>query len=115
MQHAFPEAMVEGYADVIDSMKNGPGDRHVLAAAVRCRADCIVSNNKRHFPEEALKPYGIECLTADEFLTHQYHLNPDLFITKLTEQAEDIGQSLHWLIARHVPSLAKLITIAAEE
>jgi hypothetical protein len=83
-------------------------------AAVRCGAHAIVSNNKKHFPAELLQPYDMECITADEFLEHQYHLNPDLFISKLVDQAADIGWTLHQLISRHVPSLARLITPPAE-
>jgi predicted nucleic acid-binding protein len=54
MQAAFPEAIVDGYRGLIDAMKNDAKDRHVLAAAIKCGADCIVSSNKKHFPESAL-------------------------------------------------------------
>ncbi len=70
MQLAFPEAMVVSYEDLTGAMKNEPKDRHVLAAAVRCGADTIVSDNKKHFPRKALEPYRLECVTADEFLAH---------------------------------------------
>ncbi len=109
MKDAFPEAIVIGYKDLIDSMRNDEKDRHVLAAAVRCGAHAIVSDNEKHFPAEVLEPYEMECITADEFLEHQYHLNPDLFIGRLVEQASDINWTLHQLISRHVPSLARLI------
>ncbi len=110
MRDSFPEAMVAGYEGLIDAMKNDRKDRHVLAAAVRCGAHAIVSNNKKHFPANLLEPYEMECITADEFLEHQYHLNPDLFISKLTDQASDINWTLHQLISKHVPSLGRLIT-----
>jgi predicted nucleic acid-binding protein len=110
MRDSFPEAMVTGYEELIDPMKNDEKDRHVLAAAVRCGAHAIVSNNKKHFPAKLLEPFELECITADEFLEHQYHLNPDLFISKLSEQASDINWTLHQLISKHVPSLARLIT-----
>jgi hypothetical protein len=90
-------------------MTNDPKDRHVLAAAVRCGAHSIVSNNVKHFPQESLAPYGLECLTADGFIMHQYHLDPDAFIGVLIDQARDIGWTLPQLISRHVPSLARLI------
>lgn len=109
MKDAFPEAMVAGYQELIGAMTNDEQDRHVLAVAVRCGAHAIVSNNKAHFPERILQPYELECITADEFLEHQYHLNPDLFISKLVEQASDINWTLHQLISKHVPSLARLI------
>jgi len=40
---AFPEASVRGYQPLIDAMTNAPGDRHVLAAAVRIGAHVIVT------------------------------------------------------------------------
>ena len=112
MRETFPEAMVIGYEDLVESMKNDPKDRHVLAAAVRCGAHTIVTNNQKHFPKESLEPYGLECVTADKFLEDQYHLSPDLFINKLIEQASQIGWTLPQLIAKHVPSLHRLIKTA---
>ncbi len=76
MESTFPSAMVTGYENLIDSMENGAKDRHVLAAAVKCGAHAIVSDNVKDFPRESLAPYGLECLTADQFLKHQYHLKP---------------------------------------
>ena len=111
MQAAFPDAEVQGYRQLIGSMKINQRDRHVLAAAVRCGANCIVSNNKKHFPADSLAEFGMECLTANEFIEHQYHLNPDLFIDILDGQARDIGWTIPQLIARHCPCLARLIVI----
>lgn len=111
MEGAFPDAIVTGYEDLIPAMNNNPKDRHVLAAAVKCGAHSIVSDNVRHFPKHALSPYNVECLTADDFMRHQYHLNPDSFIGVLMEQAKDIGWTLPRLISRHVPSLSELIVI----
>jgi predicted nucleic acid-binding protein len=48
MQAAFPDALVEGHSGLADSMTNDIDDRHVLAAAVRCGAHTIVTNNVRH-------------------------------------------------------------------
>src|ERR1022692_3268410 len=97
MECTFPDAMVTEYEGLIPVMKNDPKDRHVLAAAVKCGAHSIVSDNVKHFPTEALSPYNMECLT------------PDAFISVLVEQASDIGWTLTQLISKHVPSLSKLI------
>jgi predicted nucleic acid-binding protein len=109
MRTAFPDAGVHGHQDLIESMKNDAKDRHVLAAAVRCGADVIVSDNKKHFARRALSPYGIECMTADEFIEQQYNQHPDSFISMLVEQAANIGWTLPRLIANHVPCLSRLI------
>src|ERR1035437_10927128 len=82
MECTFPDAMVTEYEGLIPVMKNDPKDRHVLAAAVKCGAHSIVSDNMKHFPTEALSPYNMECLTADDFMRHQYHLNPDALIDR---------------------------------
>jgi hypothetical protein len=50
MGRAFPEAVVDGYARLTGAMKNNLKDRHVLAPAVKCGAQCIVSNNKALSP-----------------------------------------------------------------
>ena len=60
MEETFPSAMVVGYENLIDSMENDSKDRHVLAAAVKCGAHAIVSDNVKHFPEESLFPYSIK-------------------------------------------------------
>ena len=45
MRTNFEEALVTGYESLIPAMTCHEGDRHVLAAAVRCDADAIVTNN----------------------------------------------------------------------
>lgn len=42
IRHHFPEAWVEGFEPLIEVMTNDPGDRHVLAAAVRSNSELIV-------------------------------------------------------------------------
>ncbi len=101
--------MVTGYEASIVSMDNHPKDRHVLAAAVHCGADVIVSDNAKHFPASSLARFGMEFLTADRFLERLYHLNPPAFIAVLAEQATGIGWTMQELLSRHVPSLSKLI------
>jgi hypothetical protein len=43
-------------------------DRHVLAAAIRCGAQTIVTANVKDFPVTALRRLGIEALTPDDFV-----------------------------------------------
>lgn len=112
MSLVFEDAVVTGYEPLIPGMTNHKGDRHVLAAAVRCGATAIVTENLRHFPEAALKPFGIAAQGADEFLMHQYHMNSDAFIAILKEQAEGAARSLPDLLdvlARSAPGLTRLI------
>lgn len=55
-------------------------DRHVLAAAIKGRADLIVTANLKDFPRSKLAPWGIEAQHPDEFLTHQFHLSQPQFL-----------------------------------
>jgi hypothetical protein len=89
-------------------MKNDEKDRHVLAAAVKCNADSIVSDNRRHFPSAALQPYGLECRTAEQFLADQYRLDPGASISVINQQAEDTKSTPSHLIYRLGPSVADL-------
>jgi hypothetical protein len=47
-------------------------DRHVIAAAIRGRADCIVTANLRDFPAAALIELDIEITHPDDFLINQF-------------------------------------------
>lgn len=49
METAFDDANVTGYECLVASMRNDAKDRHVLAAAVRCGAHAIVTENVKHF------------------------------------------------------------------
>jgi hypothetical protein len=42
-------------------------DRHVLAAALACVADSIVTFNTRDFPPDVLRPFGVVAVTPDAF------------------------------------------------
>ncbi len=50
-------------------------DRHVLAAAIRCNADVILTFNLKDFPDRCLAEYGIEAQHPDEFILHLIDLN----------------------------------------
>jgi hypothetical protein len=45
-----------------------PNDRHVLAAALACVADVIVTFNISDFPPSVLSPFGVAAETLDTFL-----------------------------------------------
>lgn len=69
MCEAIDDCLVTGYEELIPALRlPDPNDRHVLAAAIRCGAQVIVTENTRDFPRDELNKYGIEVHTADEFL-----------------------------------------------
>jgi hypothetical protein len=43
-------------------------DRHVLAAALACVADAIVTFNTSDFPSDVLRPFGVVATTPDAFV-----------------------------------------------
>lgn len=78
------DALVHEFEDLIPSLSlPDPDDRHVLAAAIRGRADVIVTYNLKDFPGEALTPYGIAAQHPDEFLTHTLDLAPGVVLGAL--------------------------------
>ena len=50
-------------------------DKHVLAAAIKCNAQAIVTFNLKDFPVAELSKYDIEAISPDEFLLNQLDLN----------------------------------------
>lgn len=46
-----------------------PNDRHVLAAALACIADVIVTFNTKDFPLDVLRPFGLAAVVPDSFVS----------------------------------------------
>lgn len=90
IKNTFPEAMVEVPASLVEAMTNHPGDRHVLAAAIIAKANIIVTDNLKHFPQEALEPYGIEVQHPNVFLTQLFDNDPESMVEVIRQQAEDL-------------------------
>lgn len=77
MDSEIRDALIIGYESRIDALNlPDPDDRHVLAAAIVGRCDVIVTQNLKHFPQEALAPYGIEVQPPDDFLAHHLNIFP---------------------------------------
>ena len=75
------DALVTDFEQLIPILElPDPNDRHVLAAAIKGRADLIVTTNLRDFPADKLERWGIEAQHPDEFLTHQFHLSQPVFL-----------------------------------
>lgn len=71
------DCLVTCYEPLIDSLTlPDPDDRHVLAAAIKCSADMIVTFNLKDFPIQFLEPYGIEATHPDDFINFQLGLAP---------------------------------------
>lgn len=88
MKTYFPDAMVEGYESMVDSMTNHPKDRHVLAAAVRGGAEILVTFNLKDFPEAATSVFDIEVVHPDDFLLDQLDLHSGSTLQGLVDLVE---------------------------
>lgn len=72
MDQHVPDAKVTGYENLIGSIVlPDPDDRHVLAAAIKCKADAIVTSNLKDFPADVLAEYQIEVIHPDDFIYFQ--------------------------------------------
>ncbi|MCC7341518.1 MAG: PIN domain-containing protein [Bryobacterales bacterium] len=99
MRQHFPEAMMTGFECLQTAWElPDPGDWHVMAAAIVCRANAIVTANLRHFPEDKLRDVGILIQHPDDFLLHQLHLNRSRVKETLAEQASACRNSIPWLV-----------------
>ena len=89
MRDAIPDATVTGYEDLIPSLElPDPGDRHVLAAAIACNAQVIITSNLYRFPEVQLQKYNIEAQRPDEFIFNVIELAPARVVNIMQQQAQ---------------------------
>ena len=78
MDKTVDSCLVCDYDPLIESLDlPDKDDRHVLAAAIKGRADVIVTYNLKHFPEKVLNCYDIEAQHPDDFIEHVIDLYPD--------------------------------------
>jgi predicted nucleic acid-binding protein len=112
MNSAFENALVSDYEPLIEVMENNKKDRHVLAAAVKCKADAIVTDNLNDFPETCLAKYGIEPVSSEKFLLSQYHFDREQVVSLLEQQASCHQMSIEDLLGklrRNVPDFVRLL------
>lgn len=87
MDAAVPDAVVTGHESLIASLSlPDPDDRHVLAAAIRCGADVIVTFNGRDFPADALRPFAVEAQHPDEFAENLFDLDREAVLAAARHQ-----------------------------
>lgn len=90
MKETFPEALVTGFDPLVDSLVlPDENDRHVLAAAIKCGAQHIITENLKDFPPEVLDPLAIEAVSADTFLSSTCELYPSEAIAALRRMRRD--------------------------
>lgn len=110
MRRFFPKAMVDGHQPLVSQMVNHPKDRHVLAAALTCQADYLVTFNLRDFPQSAATSTAVIGPSALLKILWKSH-SPEIQ-NRLQEQAEAIGISQETQLqklAQSVPAFVETI------
>lgn len=88
MCDAVADCMVTGYEPLIEGLDlPDPDDRHVLAAAIRCSAQVIVTSNLDDFPADALEPFNIEAQAPDQFVLDLANLAPARVAAVIQQQS----------------------------
>ena len=92
MNTHMPGSMVTGYESLIESLTlPDPGDRHVLAAAIHCRADVIVTKNLRDFPASVLGDYRVTAQHPDDFLSDLLRVKEEQFCASVRSTQARLG------------------------
>lgn len=87
MDEAVSDCLVEGYEALAAGIElPDPDDAHVVAAAVRCGANVIVTFNLKDFPRSQLQPLGIDVQHPDEFADYLFDLHPDAVLEAARKQ-----------------------------
>ena len=93
MIEAVPDCLVTGYEPLIEAIElPDRDDRHVVAAAIRCNAEVIVTNNLRDFPSQTLSQFGIEAQCPDMFVRHLLENAFDEVVSIVIRQAAALSQ-----------------------
>lgn len=76
MNAAVRDCLVSGYEPLIAALElPDPDDRHVLAAAIKAKAQIIVTKNLRDFPAERLGPWNLKAKSPDSFVRDQIDID----------------------------------------
>ncbi len=113
MREYFPDALVQRYRRLIPAMENHPKDRHVLAAAVACKANRLVTFNLKDFKSDAIARHGIAAVGPSAFLKELWAADPTDVNKRLDQQASAIGVSRELLLNRlasTVPGFVQAVT-----
>ncbi|MGH7583160.1 MAG: PIN domain-containing protein [Gemmatimonadales bacterium] len=104
MCRALPDCLVREYHGLADTAElPDPRDRHIVAAAIRCGAQAIITTNLKDFPDHVLARWDLEAKHPDEFVNESIDIAPGVVVGCLTEPAAALKsppQTVEQLLAR---------------
>ena len=113
MRAFLPEALIGNYRHHVAAMNNHPKDRHVLAAAVACRADYVITINMKDFVTPSADTHGVSVIGPSTFLIALMVFDRTVVEERLSEQAAAIGIRTDELLERLVGSLRGFVALLA--
>lgn len=91
MNYFFPFANVTNFDQHIPNIQLPDlDDRHVVAAAIQCEAEIIVTKNLKDFPPEELEKFNIIAQHPDDFICDLFEIKKDAAITAFNVQLEKL-------------------------
>ncbi len=93
LMNRLPGTLVrkQEYANRIEKLSlPDPNDRHVLAAAIACKADYIVTFNLKDFPKKILQANNIQPLNPDDFVAKLMAISKSKVLLSMQQQITSI-------------------------
>jgi len=103
----FPDALQADLEPLIAQCTNDPKDRHVLAAAIKAKAQLILTFNERHFASEHLQKWGIRAVHPEDFLLELYTRSPQAVWRRLRIAAHEKRMELDEFVCGYSSQLAR--------
>ena len=92
MNQSVKDALVHDYEYLIPTLTLPDiGDLHVLATAIHCRADLIITFNLKDFPLSILKNYQLEAISPDEFILELIDINESQVLHAITQHRNSLN------------------------
>lgn len=108
MSGAIRDVLIKGYEPLIDILDlPDPDDRHVLAAAIKAKAQVIVTSNLKDFPTDKLSVWDVQSVHPDVFIEAQVDLSPRLVYGVLMQIADSWKTPPNAVVADVIDSLER--------
>lgn len=81
MRKVIPDSKIKNYESLMAGLTlPDTNDVHILAAAIRAKAQAIITFNLKDFPFDYLATFDIEAIHPDTFLINQFDLSSGLVL-----------------------------------